>query len=76
MSDKDQDDREREADAFAAEALIPQPAYNAFLRRNPVLSAAAVVAFADQQSVAPGIVVGRLHHDRKLDHSDLNRLRV
>lgn len=72
----DQDDREREADAFAAEALIPHPAYDAFLRRYPVLSAAAVVTFADQQSVAPGIVVGRLQHDRKLDHADLNRLRV
>ena len=71
-----QDDREREADAFAADALIPQPAYDAFLRRCPVLAAAAVVTFADQQSVAPGIVVGRLQHDRKLDHSDLNRLRV
>lgn len=76
LADDDQDDREREADAFAAETLIPQRAYDAFLRRYPVPSAAAVVAFADQQSVAPGIVVGRLQHDGKLDHSDLNHLRV
>ena len=74
--DGSQDDREREADAFAAETLISPPAYEAFLRRTPKLSAAAVATFADQQSIAPGIVVGRLHHDRKVPHSDLNHLRV
>lgn len=72
----ERDEREREADAFAAEALISKPAYEAFLRRYPVLSAPAVIAFADQQSIAPGIVVGRLQHDRNLDYSDLNHLRV
>lgn len=71
-----QDDRESEADAFAAEALIPQAAYDAFLRRCSVLSSAAVSAFADRQGIAPGLVVGRLQHDRKLDHADLNRLRA
>ena len=74
--DDDQDDREREADAFATEALIPRPAYDAFLRRTPTPSAAAVVSFADQQRVAPGIVVGRLQHEGKLPHSDLNHLRA
>lgn len=76
LADDNQDDRESEADAFAAETLIPQAAYAVFLRRYPVLSSAAVIAFAHQQNIAPGIVVGRLQHDRKLDHSDLNRLRA
>ncbi len=73
--DGDQDDREREADAFAAESLIPQAAYEAFLRRWPTVSAASVTAFADQQGIAPGIVVGRLQHERRIPHSHLNRLR-
>ena len=76
LADDDHDDRESDADAFAAETLIPRAAYDTFLRRSPVPSAAAIVAFADQQRIAPGIVVGRLQHDRKLDHSDLNRLRA
>ena len=70
-----QDEREREADAFASDLLIPQAAYEAFLRRCPNLSAAEIKAFAAQQSVAPGIVVGRLQHDNKVTHADLNHLR-
>ena len=74
--DGSQDAREREADAFASETLIPGATYDAFLRRTPSISAAAVIAFADQLSVAPGIVVGRLQHDGKVSHADLNHLRV
>ncbi len=70
-----QDEREREADAFASDVLIPGVAYEAFLRRCPALSATAVTAFADQQGVAPGIVVGRLQYDGKLSYADLNYLR-
>lgn len=69
------DGREQEADAFASDVLIPPPAYQAFLRRHPTLSAAAVTAFADQQSIAPGIVVGRLQYDGKVSYADLDHLR-
>ena len=34
------------------------------------------MAFAEQQSIAPGIVVGRLQHEKKLTHTHLNYLRV
>lgn len=73
--DGDQDEREREADAFSSDMLIPDAAYKAFLRRCPTLSAAAVMAFADQLSIAPGIVVGRLQHDGHVPYTDLNSLR-
>jgi HTH-type transcriptional regulator/antitoxin HigA len=72
----DKDEREQEADAFASELLIPQAAYEAFLRRFPTISATSITAFADQQSIAPGIVVGRLKHDEKLTHAALNGLRT
>ena len=71
----EKDEREREADLFAAELLIPQVAYEAFLRRCPTRSAASIEAFASQQSIAPGIVVGRLKHDDKLSQAHLNHLR-
>ena len=71
-----QDSREQEADAFASQTLIPRSSYDAFLRRTPTISASPVIAFADQLSVAPGIVVGRLQHDGKVPHSELNHLRV
>jgi HTH-type transcriptional regulator / antitoxin HigA len=70
-----QDEREQEADAFASDVLIPPAAYEAFRRRCPTLSAAAITAFADQLSIAPGIVVGRLQHDRHIPYTDFNALR-
>lgn len=72
----EKDEREREADAFAAELLIPRAAYEAFLRRCPGLTAASIMAFAEQQSIAAGIIVGRLQYEKKLTHADLNHLRV
>lgn len=76
-SDKDrEDEREQEADAFAAKHLIPELAYKTFIDKKAVFSAAAVEAFADEIKIHAGIVVGRLHHDKKIPQSHLNDLRV
>jgi addiction module HigA family antidote len=76
-SDKDrEDEREREADAFAAKHLIPELAYRTFTNNTAIFSAAAVEAFADEIGIHAGIVVGRLHHDKKIPRSHLNGLRV
>jgi HTH-type transcriptional regulator/antitoxin HigA len=63
---------EHEANAWAAECLIPaahQPAL-AGLRTK-----VAVKAFALEIGVHPGIVVGRLQHDRLIDPSWMNELK-
>src|SRR5262249_34154225 len=65
---------EVEANRFAADALIP-PADLARLTTQPNISGAAVRAFAAGIGIAPGIVVGRLQHERLLDRSELNGLR-
>lgn len=72
----DKDDREREANSFAGEQLIPGPTYKTFIDATPRVSAAAVAKFARSQSIAPGIVVGRLQYDSRIRYSDLNHLRV
>ncbi len=75
--DKDQEDEpEREADAFAIKHLIPELAYKAFTSDKTVFSAVAVEAFAGEIGIHPGIVVGRLHHEKKILPSHLNGLRV
>ena len=52
--------KEREADSFAADLLIPA----AFAPRLPALNSLdAVRAFAAEVGVSPGVVVGRLHND-------------
>lgn len=55
--------KETEANQWASEFLIPAAAWSAFLSKLPARpSAAAIQAFARQQSIAPSIVLGRLQH--------------
>jgi hypothetical protein len=56
---------EDEADKFAADLLIPPTRCKELLASGP-LSRARVLAFAGEIGVAPGIVVGRLQHDKAI----------
>ncbi len=68
---------EKEADRFAQDALVPPREYAGFLAGvTESLSASALEAFAARVGVAPGIIVGRLHHERALPFTRLNELKV
>jgi HTH-type transcriptional regulator/antitoxin HigA len=68
-------EEEAEADAFARDWLLPPAAYRRFVERSR-FSAAAVRAFAQEQVIAPGVVVGRLQFDGHLPWTHLNDLKV
>jgi HTH-type transcriptional regulator/antitoxin HigA len=55
---------ETEADAMAQEALIPEKSWN-LAKVRKTLSAEDAVAFAEEISVHPAIVAGRLRHEEK-----------
>ena len=57
---------EDEADSFASRVLIPSQLVGDL---RDLSNAADVVAFADAIGVAPGIVVGRMHHEELIPHS-------
>ena len=59
------DDIEAEANEFAEMLLIPRPAWNRYLQSFQ-FTEGGIRAFADEQGIAPGIVVGMLQHERKL----------
>ena len=68
-------DEEIRADSFAANHLIPRARYERFVSVRPI-SRARVLAFAEDLEIAPGIVVGRLQHDKLVPFSwfqDLKR---
>jgi len=67
-------EEEREADEFAADALIPPDAFERLQVLRPY-SRDQVKAFARGIGVATSIVVGRLHHEGLLPHTHLNDLR-
>jgi HTH-type transcriptional regulator / antitoxin HigA len=67
--------KEAEADAFAADFLIPGDKYRTLVAAQP-LSTAVIRSFAAGLGIAPGIVVGRLQHDKHLgfhNHNELKR---
>lgn len=64
---------EREADEFARRILLPR-AFDDQLRH--ARSKAQVLALAGEARVHPGIIVGRLQHDRRIQFNQLNGLRV
>lgn len=67
--------QEGEADAFACNVLIPPVPYARFVARRK-FTAAAIRVFAQDISIAPGIVVGRLQHDKALVPQQHHGLKV
>lgn len=73
----DSESDETEANEWAARFLLPQSAWKRFLATGKYRSEDAIRAFAAEQEIAPGIVVGRLQHENLLPWgSPLNRLKV
>ncbi len=68
--------KEKAADAFAAELLIPQAALRGFVQaQRPHISKESIRTFAVQQGIAPGIIVGRLQHEQHLPYTHCNELK-
>ena len=66
--------KEEEANTFAADFLIPKDAYRELTSLRP-FTTAKIQRFASGMSIAPGIVVGRLQHDKLLPFIQLNGLK-
>ena len=66
--------KEEEADTFASDFLIPRNAFNEFRRQNR-FTTQTIQRFAAQLRIAPGIVVGRLQHEKLLPFTHLNALK-
>ncbi len=66
---------ESEADDWASNTLIPRRAWQQFVATSP-RSAHVVRKFAEEQGIAPGIVVGMLQHQGALPWTHLNGLKT
>jgi len=74
IEDQEHNSKEKEADEFAADTLIPKEKYSRFISGRR-FSRAAICAFAADLNIAPGILVGRLQHEGHLPHSFCNDLK-
>jgi HTH-type transcriptional regulator/antitoxin HigA len=68
------DTDEQAANQFARDVLVPPDDYRQFVATGD-FAVMAVRTFAEQQSIAPGIVVGRLERDRHVGPAQLRRLK-
>ena len=73
--DKQATEQEEQADRWAANFLISPKDWRTFSDVRE-FTAGDVAAFADKQGVSPGIVVGRLQHEERINWSNLNNLKA
>jgi plasmid maintenance system antidote protein VapI len=73
--DGQQSEKEKDADHFAANILIPNSSWQKFISKEDVHSAAAVKDLSEQLEISPAVIVGRLQHEGLIPHSHLNGLR-
>jgi len=72
---EDTDEKEKEADTYAGNVLIPAAALGKFVAAGN-FTAAAIKRFADEIVIAPGIVAGRLQHDGVIGWNTGNSLKT
>lgn len=75
IQDKSKQDKEKEANNFAADLLISPTELEQFLKSNKRLSKAAIEQFASLIGIAPGIVVGRLQYQEILPRNHCNNFK-
>lgn len=68
--------KEKEADAFSANQLIPQSKYERWRMGCTFFDERLIQTFAHEVGIHPGIVVGRLQHDGLLNPAFQNELKV
>ncbi len=69
------DEKERQADSFAADCLIPPEKFQRFVALSR-FDDESIIDFADSIGIHPGIVVGRMQNDKILDRRWRNHLKV
>jgi addiction module HigA family antidote len=73
--DNDDTDFEAEANEWARNMLVSRRDWERFVRTAP-RSKIVVKRFADEQGIAPGIVVGMLQHKEQIPWTHLNGLKI
>jgi len=65
--------KEKEADEFASEMLVPEISYQQFKQMNQ-FDEESIKTFAAEMKIHPGIIVGRLQHEKILKYYQLKEL--
>jgi HTH-type transcriptional regulator / antitoxin HigA len=72
---KDKKEAEEEANTFASNILIDPIQWQRFIAHDSCRTKAGIKEFAQKIGIAPGIVVGRLQHEKRLPFDHCNELK-
>jgi len=75
IEQKDREKEEGEADTFASDMLIRPTEWQQFIAQRSCRTKAGIEEFAKKVGIAPGIVVGRLQHEKLLPYHHCNDLK-
>ena len=75
IDQKDKKEAEEEANTFAANLLIDPVQWQRFVAHDSYRTKAGIKEFAQKVGIAPGIVVGRLQHEKLLPFDHCNDLK-
>jgi len=75
IDQKDRKEAEDEANKFASNTLIDPTQWQRFIASDSYRTKMGIKEFAQQVGIAPGIVVGRLQHERRLPFDHCNDLK-
>jgi HTH-type transcriptional regulator/antitoxin HigA len=75
IDQKDRKEDEDEADTFATNTLIDPVQWQRFVATDAYRSKVGITEFAHNVGIAPGIVVGRLQHEKRLPYTHCNELK-
>ncbi len=75
IDQKDRKEAEEEANTFASNILIDSIPWQRFIAHDSYRTKAGIKEFAQNVGIAPGIVVGRLQHEKRLPFDHCNELK-
>lgn len=76
IDEKDREREEREANLFARNSLIDRTQWLQFIAQKSYTTREGIQQFASEIGIAPGIVVGRLQHEKLLPGEHYNDLKL
>jgi len=74
--DSAETEKENEANKFAKNLLIPKSDYTGFINQNNKFTEKSIIQFSAKLKISPGIVVGRLQHDKLIPFNRHNKLKI
>ncbi len=76
QKDTTQNKEEDEANKFARDFLVPPARYKDFVKDSGKILQSDIIKLAAEINIDPGIIVGRLQHDKLLPYSYFNNLKI